>query len=134
MNWLSDTDVASQASKPRPNGKVMHWLESQADAVYISALTMAELRYGVSIAPVGKQARLAAFVGRLQPDHGDGILPITEPVLIRWKRLLAERKRSGRVMRCEDSLLAAHAFELGFGVATLNAVHFAAAGVVCAQF
>ena len=134
MNWLLDTDVASQASKPRPNARVMHWLESQADAVYLSALTMAELRFGVSIAPLGKQARLDAFVGLLQTAHGDGILPITEPILIRWKRLLAELKRSGRVMSCEDSLLAAHALELGFGVATLNAVHFASAGVVCAQF
>jgi bifunctional DNA-binding transcriptional regulator/antitoxin component of YhaV-PrlF toxin-antitoxin module len=40
------------------------WRE-QADAVYLGALTMAELRDGVSIAPAGKQARLDAFVGRL---------------------------------------------------------------------
>lgn len=134
MNWLLDTDVASQASKPRPNAEVMHWLASQVDAVFLSALTVAELRYGVSIAPAGKQARLDAFVVRLQTVHGDGILPITEPVLVRWKRLLAELKASGRVMSCEDSLLAAHALELGFGVATLNAAHFKPAGVVCAEF
>ena len=40
----------------------MHWLESQADAVYISTLTMAEIRYGVSIAPAGRHARLEDFV------------------------------------------------------------------------
>ncbi|MDP2325536.1 MAG: PIN domain-containing protein [Gammaproteobacteria bacterium] len=109
-------------------------MESQADAVYLSSLTLAELRYGVSLAPVARQALLKDFVGRLQTVHADGILPIKESVLIRWKRLLAELKQLGRVMSCEDSLLAAHALELGFGVATLNAVHFAPAGVVCARF
>jgi predicted nucleic acid-binding protein len=134
VNWLLDTDVASQASKPRPQAKVIAWLASQADAVYLSALTLAELRYGVSIAPATRQPRLRVFVDHLQTMHGDGILPIDAAVLVQWKRLLSDLKRSGRLMSCEDSLLAAHALELGFGVATLNAAHFAPSGVVCAQF
>jgi predicted nucleic acid-binding protein len=31
MSWLLDTDVASQASRPRPDAKVLAWLEAQAD-------------------------------------------------------------------------------------------------------
>jgi len=43
MNWLLDTDVASQASKPRPDAKVMAWLQAHADVVFLSALTLAEM-------------------------------------------------------------------------------------------
>jgi len=43
MNWLLDTDVASQASKPRPDAKVMAWLEAHADVLFLSALTLAEM-------------------------------------------------------------------------------------------
>ena len=134
MSWLLDTDVASQASRPRPDAKVLAWLEAHADAVFLSALTLAEITYGVAIAPESKRARLAAFVERLRREHQDAILPVNEAVLVRWKRLLAELKESGHVLSCEDSLLAAHALELGFGVATLNAAHFKPAGVRCAEF
>jgi toxin FitB len=134
MNWLLDTDVASQASKPRPDPKVNAWLAAHADDVFLSALTLAEIEYGVTIAPESKRARLRTFVAQLRRVHRDAILPVDETVLLRWKRLLAELKKSGRVLSCEDSLLAAHALELEFGVATLNPSHFAPAGVLCAEF
>ncbi len=134
MNWLLDTDVASQASKPRPDAKVMAWLEAHADVVFLSALTLAEMTYGVSIAPEPKRARLAAFVDRLRRDHHHDILPVNEAVLTRWKHLLAKLKQTGQVLSCEDSLLAAHGLELGFGVATLNPSHFKPTGVPCAEF
>lgn len=85
MNWLLDTDVASQASRPRPDARVMAWLEVQADAVFLSALTLAEIAYGVAVAPESRRPRLEAFVGRLRREHGDAILPVTESVLVRWK-------------------------------------------------
>ena len=44
MNWLLDADVASQASKPRPDAKVNAWLAARADDVFLSALTLASSR------------------------------------------------------------------------------------------
>jgi predicted nucleic acid-binding protein len=84
--------------------------------------------------PEPKRARLAAFVDRLRRDCHDDILPVNEAVLARWKHLLAKLKQTGQVLSCEDSLLAAHGLELGFGVATLNASHFKLTGVPCAEF
>lgn len=134
MNWLLDADVASQASKPRPDARVMAWLAAHANDVFLSALTLAEIEYGITTAPEAKRARLGSFLTRLRRVHRDAILPVDQTVLLRWKRLLAELKTSGRVLSCEDSLLAAHALELEFGVATLNPSHFAPAGVQCAEF
>jgi predicted nucleic acid-binding protein len=134
MNWLLDTDVASQASKPKPDPRVMVWMERHADEVFLSALTVAEISYGVLIAPAPKRTKLREFIERLCREHRDAILPVNEAVLVRWKQLLAGLKASGRVLSCEDTLLAAHALELGFGVATLNVTHFKAAGVACAEF
>lgn len=110
------------------------WLEAHAKVVFLSELTLAEMSYGVSIAPEPKRARLAAFVDRVRRNHHQDILPVNEAVLMRWKRLLGKLKKTGQVLSCEDSLLAAHALELGFGVATLNASPFKPTGILCAQF
>jgi len=77
---------------------------------------------------------LAAFIVRLRRDHQHDLLPVNEAVLTRWKQLLGKLKQSGQALSCEDSLLAAHGLELGFGVATLNAAHFKPTGVLCAEF
>lgn len=54
---------------------------------------------------------------------------LTEPVLVRWKELLAELKRKNRTMTCEDSLIAATALYQGHTVATHNQRHFQPSGV-----
>ena len=69
MNWLLDTDVASQASKPRPDPKVTGWLTTHADSVFLSALTLGEISYGVFLAPESKRSPLLEFVDRLRSEH-----------------------------------------------------------------
>lgn len=134
MNWLLDTDVASQSSKPKPDRRVLAWIRKHAADCYLSQLTVAEIAYGVDIAPSERQEKLAGWLTTLRAEYHAALLPVTEAVLVAWKELLAELKATGRTLTCEDSLLAAHALALGFGVATLNRAHFAAAGCICAEF
>ena len=54
---------------------------------------------------------------------------LTEPVLVRWKQLLADLKTANRTMTCEDSLIAATALHHGHTVATRNKRHFGPSGV-----
>ena len=134
MKWLVDADAASQTSKPRPDRRVVAWLRRNARDCFLSQLTLAELAYGVDLAPAERQADLAAWLANLRADARDAILPIDEGVLTGWKVLLADLQANGTTIACEDSLLAAHAQTLGFGVATLNRRHFEAAGCHCADF
>ena len=58
MSFLLDTNAVSEWVKPRPNPGLIGWMEStDEDRVFISVVTLAELRYGVE--------RLAAW----RPEH-----------------------------------------------------------------
>lgn len=71
-----DTNVVSEAWKAAPNAGVLAWLDAQAiETLYLSAVTVAELRLGVATMPMGKRQRifeerlegevLSAFSGRV---------------------------------------------------------------------
>jgi toxin FitB len=48
MSFLLDTNAVSEWVKPRPNPGLIGWMEStDEDRVFISVVTLADLRYGV---------------------------------------------------------------------------------------
>jgi toxin FitB len=56
MKFLLDTNVVSEWTKPRPDGGVAAWLaEVDEDRVFISVITLAELRYGIEKMPSGSR-------------------------------------------------------------------------------
>ena len=58
MNSLLDTNVVSEWVKPSPNPGVIRWLaEADEDRVFLSVVTLAELRYGIERMPVGARRR-----------------------------------------------------------------------------
>lgn len=64
MSYLIDTNVASETTKKAPNPSVIAWLAAQrADRIFLSAVTVAEIKYGVEAAPAG--ARRQALGSRL---------------------------------------------------------------------
>ena len=65
MNFLLDTNVVSEWIKLRPNGGVVSWLaEADEDRVFISVVTLAELRYGVERMATSARAREAGLLSR----------------------------------------------------------------------
>ena len=55
-DWLLDTNVLSELRRPKPEAKVVAFVTSQAlDRLYISAVTLAEIRFGIElVADVGR--------------------------------------------------------------------------------
>jgi hypothetical protein len=50
MAWLLDTNILSELRRPRPEPKVLSFIESlPLDEIYVSVATLAELRYGVEL-------------------------------------------------------------------------------------
>jgi len=90
---------------------------------------LAELQFGLLHAPVTHQASLGAWLAGLRRTLAPATEELTEPVLVRWKELLADLKVKNRTMTCEDSLIAATALFYGHTVATRNKRHFEPAGV-----
>jgi predicted nucleic acid-binding protein len=59
MSFLLDTNVLSEPMKERPNSGVLDWLSRvNEDEVFVSVVTITELRYGVERLATGKRRTL----------------------------------------------------------------------------
>lgn len=126
--FLLDTNCISEVVRARPEPRVLEWLEAVDEGMlYLSVLTLGEIRKGVAGLPQGKrrtqletwlEVELAArFAGR--------VLPIDAAVADRWGLLAAEAKRRGRVLSTIDSLLAATALQFNLTLVSRNVDDFA---------
>jgi predicted nucleic acid-binding protein len=53
---LLDTNVISEPQRREPNARVLDWIDAQAlETLYLSAITVAELRAGIALMPAGKR-------------------------------------------------------------------------------
>lgn len=63
-----DTNVISEAWKAAPDASVVAWLDAQViDTLYLSAVTVAELRLGVATMPSGAAENFPRTAGRRGP-------------------------------------------------------------------
>lgn len=68
---LVDTNVVSEPLRRAPEQRVTEWLDAQAlETLYLSAITVAELRSGVRALPEGKRRN------RLNEDLEQQVLPM----------------------------------------------------------
>ncbi len=129
MSFLIDTDLLSLLERKRVPAKLSSWIRTNEGEIFLSVVSFAELQFGVNQAPSIHQARLTAWLSETKGMFASATEDLTEPVLVRWKELLAELKRKNRTMTCEDSLIAATALFHGHTLATHNTRHFEPAGV-----
>lgn len=56
---IVDTNVISELWKPEPDQRVLAWVDAQSiETLYLSVVTVAELRYGLAAMPAGKRRTL----------------------------------------------------------------------------
>lgn len=112
--YLLDTNIISSVTKPVPPESLLAWMADQDDEnLFISALTIAEVRRGVLEKPAGrKRDQLETwFTGPEGPSAlFDGrVLPFDEKAALVWARLMAEGKAQGRSRSALDTIIAATA-------------------------
>jgi predicted nucleic acid-binding protein len=129
MSFLVDTDLLSLLERKRVPPKLATWIQDNEADIFLSVVSLAELQFGLNWAPATHKASLAAWLAEIRRKLAPATEELTEPVLIRWKGLLADLKGKNRTMTCEDSLIAATALFHGHTVATHNRRHFDPAGV-----
>jgi predicted nucleic acid-binding protein len=124
LSYLIDTNVLSELRRRDPDAKVVRWMsERPASTLYLSVLTLGELRKGIEGLPEGERKRrlLDWLEVELPAFFAGRILPVDATVADRWGRLVAQ---AGRPLPAIDSLLAATALTHGLTLITRNLKDF----------
>ena len=130
MKYLLDTNVVSEWVKPRPEPRVVGWLAGvDEDLVFLSVVTVAEIRHGIErLHPGRRRTRLDAWLREDLPQRFEGrLLGIDAAVADAWGAIVARRDRSGRPIGVMDAFVAATAEVHGLTLVTRNASDFGSA-------
>jgi predicted nucleic acid-binding protein len=131
VNYLLDTNVVSEWVKPRPEPSVVEWLaDVDEDRVFLSVVTLAELRNGIESLPAGQRRRRLGewLTFELRTRFEGRIIAVDERIADRWGAIVAARTKAGRPIGAMDGLLAATADIHALTIVTRNASDFDAAG------
>jgi toxin FitB len=128
--YLLDTNIISNVTKPAPSAALLVWMAQQADDdLFVSALTVGEIRRGLLEKPKGKKRALleAWFGGPEGPQalFAGRVLPFDEKASLVWARLMADGTARGRPRSALDMIIAAIAEANGCVVVTDNEKDFA---------
>lgn len=127
-----DTNVVSEPLRPEPDPRVVAWLDAQhVETLYLTAVTLAELRYGVAALPAGR--RRDALGTQLEsttlPLFAGRILPLDDAASAAYALVQSEARAAVRPLGAMDGLIAAICRASGHTLATRNVADFAGAGI-----
>jgi len=120
---LLDTNVISETQRKLPNARVVDWIDAQAlETLYLSSITVAELRSGIALMSAGKRrdGLHESLEKRLLPMFANRIL---------YAELLAKTRSAGLAIEAADAFIAAVALANGFTIVTRDIAPFEAAGL-----
>lgn len=124
--YLLDTCVFAEYSRPRPNDRVIDWVDSlDQDLQFISVLSIGEMEKGIARLPSSKRRRsLETVLDGIITNFDRRILELDIPILRRWGKMIGALELMGRVLPVADSLIAATALEHDLAIVTQNTRDF----------
>lgn len=129
---LLDTNVISAAMAPHPPQSILDWLNAQGtEALFLSAVTVAEITYGIRSLPDGKrrqqlEERFEAF---LVEGFEHRILPFDARSALQYGDVMVHRRKIGRPLGTLDGQIASIARTHRMAVATHNVRDFEECGL-----
>jgi predicted nucleic acid-binding protein len=122
-----DTNVLSALMRTEPEAAVLGWLDRQApDAIWITAVTVFEVRMGLALLPAGRRRRAleTAFERLLAEDLQHRVLGFDASAATRAAALAAARQSAGRSVDLRDTQIAGIVSARRATLATRNLRHF----------
>jgi len=129
--WLLDTNVLSEIRRKKPHRKVVAFVaEQQLELLYVSTVTLAEIRFGVELVADAKQrADLNAWLThKVRPLFEQRVLEVTEDVLFTWRLLVEDGRKSGHTYSQPDLFIAATALHHGLTIVSRDTSEYRRAG------
>ncbi|MBR2676426.1 MAG: type II toxin-antitoxin system VapC family toxin [Solobacterium sp.] len=117
---MLDTNIIVYAKNARPEIVLKRFQQYNPGDLCISAITMAELEYGVCNSSKPKQNRLAllTFLSNIE------VIPFDMEAAKVYGQIRHDLKEKGELIGANDMLIAAHAKSLGFTLITNNTREF----------
>ncbi|WP_026019925.1 type II toxin-antitoxin system VapC family toxin [Komagataeibacter europaeus] len=124
--------MISEPWKPVPEPRVLIWIDEQAiETLFLSAVTVAELRFGIGAMPTGR--RRSVLHERLEqevlPLFAGRVLSFDLAASQAYAELMVRARSEGRAIGKADGYIAATAASRGYVVASRDVSPFEAAGV-----
>jgi predicted nucleic acid-binding protein len=126
--WLLDTNILSELRRPKPEPKVVAFVEAQPlEQLYVSVVTLAEIRFGIERVPdATRRAELNDWLAlKVRPMFEQRTLPVTEDVMFKWRLLVEEGRKIGHTFSQPDLIIAATALLHGLTVASRDTAGYA---------
>lgn len=125
---ILDTNVISALMQASPEPVVVEWVDRQAaDELWITSVTVYELRLGLALLPSGKRRRALeeALVMLLMDDLEHRVLDFDAAAATAAAALTVARRKHGRSVDLRDTQIAGIALARRATLATRNVTHFA---------
>lgn len=119
LTHLLDTNICIYIINRRPPHVAEKFTEYAPDAIGLSAITLAELRYGVEKSGSKRNAEvLEAFIAPLE------VVSFEPAATLTYARIRSELEKKGTPIGAMDLLIAAHALSLDLTLVTHNRKEF----------
>ena len=122
--------------RPRPHRNVVAFVAAQRlDLLYVSTVTLAEIRFGIELVQdANRRTELTAWLTTtVRPLFAQRVLDVTEDVLVRWRLLVEQGRKSGHTFSQPDLFIAATALHHGLTVVSRDTGEYERAGVSVAN-
>lgn len=130
MSFLVDTNVLSELAKPKPDPQVAAWLRENEPNLYVSTITIGELRRGVERLPNGvRKSKLRHWLISICECMKGRVLGFNTSTAHVWGQMKAKWDSAAVVVPTLDSQTAAIAKKHGLTVVTRNTSDYSRTGV-----
>jgi len=121
MSYLDDTNVFSEKLKPRPDAEVVEWLAENESELFISTLTIAEIRRDIERLPQGKRRdQFQQWLTSLNSTMAGSILSFNRAAAHSRGQMQGQLDLKGIRISPSDGILAPTAIRHGLTVVTRN--------------
>ena len=129
--YLVDTDVLSTGAPGRREHSpaLVDWMDTRSDALFLSAITVAEIHHGIArlkrTGAAERAARLAEWLDLVLHLYGDRVIPFDIDAARVAGPLMDKARATGQSPGFADLAIAATAASRNLTVLTRNLRHFA---------
>ncbi|MEV6323182.1 type II toxin-antitoxin system VapC family toxin [Nocardia sp. NPDC051787] len=127
-----DTNVISEPLRKAPDARVVAWIDAQPlHTLYLSAVTVAGLRFGIAAMPAGRRRDTLRdrIETRVLPLFAGRVLAFDMTASAAYAELMTRARLAGAPIGAADGYIAATASAASMAVATRDIAPFRAAGV-----